>query len=288
MNALPYSRLPVPLRWLAALLLASLALLAPGCCLFRRPPPPPPLPAEKVIEAVRAQSEAFHTLKDTDISLVVTTTADGKAERSPTLGGVIAFNADLPGLWLYTQKVTRAVFTLSALRDRFWLALEKTCELVVGSAAAYDKLPHLVRPEEVQGFFAGPDWLGLTWPSTTMSVEPEDYRFDVYLDGSLRRQVFVDRRKVAISRIRRYDALGQAVTDIYLQDHEKADGGVFPHRLIVRRPLNGVEVELELDDPKLNVDLPPEMFVPPERPGWKVINLDYEPLSAVEAFRAEE
>jgi hypothetical protein len=245
------------------------------------------LPSDVVIEMVRAQSGAFRSVKDGDITLNITTTVDGKTKSLPSLGGAIGFNAELPGLYLVTTKVTKTVFSLTALGQQFWLALYRTNELVTGGPLAYEKLPWLIRPEEVQGFFADPEWLGLTWPGTTMTVEENNYRFDIFTAGILRRQVFVDRRMVVVSSIRRYDALRRLETGIDMADYEATDSAFFPRRLTVDRPLNGVKVELELSDPKLNVDFPAQTFLPPNLPGWKVINLDYEPLSAVKGFKEQ-
>jgi hypothetical protein len=238
-----------------------------------------------VVEAIRARAARFHTVTDTDISLAVTiTTAEGERERLPTLGGFIAFNVDLPALWLDTEKVTRRVFSLKALGARFWLAVFETREVLVGGPLAYAKLPHVVRPEEVRAFFAGPEALGLTWPDTTFAVEEDLYRFDVHVLGVPYRRVLVDRRTVAVAAIRRYDALGRTVTEVALSDYAPADGTVVPRRLRVERPLAGVTIELELDDPALNKELPAEAFVPPERPGWRVIDLDRRPLTDARAF----
>jgi len=247
-------------------------------------PPPPPLSRDVVIELVRAQSGTFRSVKDGDIALNITTTEDGKVRSLPSLGGGIGFNAELPGLYLVATKVTKTIFTLRARGQQFWLALPRTNELVIGGPPAYAKLPWLIRPDEVQGFFADPEWLGLTWAGTTMTVEEDNYRFDIFTAGILRRQVLVGRRLVVLRSVRRYDALQRLETEIDLADYELSDGALFPRRLTVDRPLNGVKVELELSDPKLNVDFPAKTFLPPDLPGWKVIDLDHEPISAVKGF----
>jgi len=260
----------------------SVGLCGSGCVPVR--PLPPPLSKEVVTEMVRVQSGTFRSVKDGDITLNITTTEDGETRSLPSLGGAIGFNAELPGVYLVATKVTKTVFTLRARGQQFWLALPRTNEMVIGSLPAYEKLPWLIRPDEVRGFFADPEWLGLTWPDTTMTMEEDDYRFDIFIAGILRRQVFVDRRLVVVSSIRRYDALRRLETEIDLADYELTDNALFPRRLTVDRPLNGVKTDLELSDPKLNVDFPAQTFSPPDLSKWKVINLDYEPVSAVKGF----
>ncbi len=269
-----------------ALALLCAVLQVSGCAQLRSPAPPA-APPEQVVEAVRAWTGSIRTVTDTDISLVIETRAGGETEKTPTLGGHIAFDTALPGLWLRTEKVGREIFSLKALGGQFWLALPDTCEVVTGSAVAYGKLPELIRPDEVRSWFAGPDSLGLTWPSTTMSVEGSCYRFDVHVLGAPYRRVLVDRRKLVIAAIESYDVLGRRVTNVRLDKYATVQGRPFPRRLTVERPLSGVTVRLRLGDPILNKDLPLEAFLPPERPDWRVINLDRQPLSAVEAFRED-
>ncbi len=271
----------------ALVLVALVALLNATGCRTTRPPPPPPLERAQLIHALRARSEGFHTLVDSDITLITSMFKDGEEQKGPALGGHIAFDRDVPALWLVTEKMGRQVFSLQAVGARFHLAIPKTREVVTGGPRAYGRLPHLVRPDEVSRILGGPDALGLSWPSTTMEVEPTAYRFEV---TSLERpymEVLVDRWEVAIRRIRRYDVLGRAVTDVRLHDYRAVEGLPFPHRLVVLRPLYGTKIDLRLGSPKLNKSIPPEAFEPAEHPGWDHVDLDRRPLSDVKAFRED-
>ncbi|MFO8006414.1 MAG: hypothetical protein R6V05_01620 [Candidatus Brocadiia bacterium] len=275
-----------PWRRVAVLLLA-LALPAAGCSVFRRPPPGPPLPRRQVLEILRDRSERFHTLVDTRIGLRMAVTDSIGRQEGPKLGGHVAFDRDLPGLWVSAEKLGRQIFSLKAVGWTFALILPETREVVTGGPVAYEKLPHLIRPAEVRRILAGPERLGLSWPAAEMTVEPEVYRFRVDLAGSPYMEVAVDRRQVAITLIRRYDVLGRTVTEVHMGDYEEADGLLFPHRLAIHRPLHGTEAELRLGRPRLNKPIPAEAFQPPELPGWRRVDLDRQPLEEVEAFRAE-
>ncbi|MFW6189541.1 MAG: hypothetical protein ACOC7T_03825 [Planctomycetota bacterium] len=269
-----------------ALLTALAAVWLSGCSLFR--PAPPPLGRAEVIRRLRARSERFRTLVDTDISLSMTTGIGTDPERSPSLGGHIAFDRRLPGLWLNTEKLGQKVFSLKALDMRFSLLLPETGELVTGGPRAYAKLPFLVRPDEVQAMFAGPDSLGLTEPDARMEPTDDRYVFHVDLMGVPYRRVTVAAGTADLLSIERYDVRGRLITHVELGQYGPADGNQFPYRLAVERPLAGVRVELELDDPKLNKDIPLAAFALHDRTDFKHINLDYQPLSDVKAFRGEE
>jgi len=268
---------------LAAALFALIANA--GCTLLR--PLPPPLPREQVVQQLRGNTGEFRTVVDTDIALFMTVTEDGNRHRGPTFGGHIAFDRALPGLWLSAEKIGRQIFSLKAREMRFSLALPETREVLTGSARAYAKLPHMIRPDEVQRLFDGPDGLGLTWPTATMSVEGKYYRFDVAVMGMPYNRILVDRRRVVVAAIQRLDSIGRVITDVRLGNYAPADGTLFPHRLRVERPLAGAGVDLRLGNPKLDKVIPPEAFEPAERRGWRRINLDFQPLSVVKAFSGE-
>jgi hypothetical protein len=239
-----------------------------------------------VLAAVRSHSAALTTVRDAQkIRLSVRTTVDGKTRSAPTLSGALAFDAELPGLYLYAEKLTRHIFTLKALRSRFSLEVPETHEVLVGGPVAYAKMPWLLRPDEVKNLFAGPDILGISWPSTEMSVEDEEYRFDVRVGNTLRRQVRVDRRQLVVTQIIAYDSLGRKLTVVDLGDYGLVQGRMFPHRLGVDRPRVGVAVVLTLSHPELDVDLSEKAFRPTTRRGWTVIDLDYQDLSAARFFQ---
>lgn len=276
----------LPVR-LAALLTWCSALGWFGCGLLPPSARPTALSRQQIVQVLRERADRVRTVSDTGISLSITTTVEDKSHRWPTFRGHIAFDAERPGLWLRAEKLGRQIFSLKALGSRFWLVLPDTGEVVTGGPAAYAKLPHLIRPDEVRSFFAGPEWLGVNWPTTRMLVEKRCYRFDAYLLGALYRRVLVDRKKLVVTTIEQYDVLGRVVTRVQMADHAPADGTLFPRLLIVERPLSGVKVKLRLRDPKFNKALSLQVFQPAELPGWTQIDLDREPLSAVEAFRAK-
>ena len=250
-------------------------------------PLPPTAPRQEILAALRKRADQFRTVYDTNISLTIQVKTEKGMETLPKLGGILAFDSRLPGLWLHCEKLTRKIFGLRATGDRFSLELMETRELVTGGPAAYSKLPHLVRPWEVMAWFGSPEWLGLSADSA-MEVEENDYRFDVSLSGMLIRCVFVDRRAVAISRIVDYDLLGNVRTEVLMDRYKKADGIDFARRLTVERPQHGCRVQLRLRSPKFNKDLQRKMFEPKKgRTGWSPVDLDREPLSSVRAFRAE-
>jgi len=275
-----------PLRgWAAALVLG----LSSGCSLLGRPlgPVPPPVPQEQVVAALRERADCFRTVKDGDVSLLIEVQTEKGFERQPTLGGVVAFDRQWPGLWMLATKMGMEVFLLRADSERFWLELPRTHEVVTGGRHAYRQLPYLISPYEVLAWFGSPAWLGLTSESTRMSLLPEHYRLDVYAGQMLLRTVLVDRRRLAVTAIAEYDALGRLSTEVLMDRYREAGGVLFPHRLAVSRPLDGCRVQLRLGRPKFNVELKPQLFRPARWEGWRVIDLDREPLSSVRAFGGE-
>ncbi len=271
----------------SAALAALLMLLCAGCAGLRGVPAEP-LPPEEALARLRDRAERFSTLVDPDISLVIRTRTEDGTDRSPTLGGHIAFDRRLPALWLNAEKVGRQIFSLRAIGMQFALVLPETGELVTGGPGAYARLPHLVRPEEVRTMFAGPETLGLTWPSSSVVTTPQGYLFTVRVLGLPYRRVLVDRLNGVVRRIDRCDVRGDLLTRVELDRYAPVDDSFFPRRLVVERPAAGVGVELRLGAPELNKEIPIQAFIQPERPDLRHVDLDRQPLSEVEAFRVDE
>jgi len=246
------------------------------------------MPPHQVIAELRTRSARFTTLLDGDISLKIATTVDDETKTSPALGGILAFDRRLPGLWLHAEKVGREIFDLKALAMRFSLRLPQTGELVVGGPVAYDRLPYLIRPDELKSLFGSPDSLGISWPNTRMTSADGAYRFDIDVLGALFRRITVDAGTGDILRIESYDVRGRLLSDVRLSDYRLTDSVRFPRRLSLRRPLSGVRVELRLGKPKLNKPIPRSYFEPHATAGRQVIDLDRRPLSDVRAFTGQQ
>jgi len=275
------------MRYMRRLVLASVVATVALCGCRAPGPLPAPLPQDRVTAATRAWANSIRTVRDRDVSLQITQTVEGRRRELPGFGGQMGFDRTIPALYLLAEKLGQTAFWLRARGDRFWLAFPRTSEVATGGPAAYAKLPHLIRPQEVRTWFAGPERVGLTWPATEMSVGPECYRFDVFLAGALLRSVFVDRRKLVIEAIQSFDALGRRVTEVHLEDYAPLDGIQFPRAIAVERPLEGMTVRLELGGPELNPDINPAAFLPGRRPGWTHVDLDRRPLSALRALQGD-
>jgi len=268
------------------LLAVITGLLCGGCGLFcrRLGPVPPALTREEVVSTLQARARGCTTVTDASASLRVQFEVNGEVQKQPTLGILLAFDGLRPGLWLRGEKLGQKIFTLRAGADYFWLEIPDTQEVVTGGPAAYGAIPGLVNPYEVMLWFGSPDWVGLTWPATTMTVEPEHYRFDVAVGGLPIRSVFVDRRTVTVSRIVSYDAFRRPRTEVLMEDYDEVGAVQFPYRLTVLRHQEGCRLEIRLGRPRLNKPIEASAFAPPPRPGWRHIDLDHEPITSVKAF----
>ena len=277
-------------RFVRLLTAVLLAVLAPGCAWLA--PPPQTLPAETVATRLQQKATDFGGLQ-ADLRLRISETVDGDTNKLPSLAGVLAFSATAPGMFLRAEKFTQEVFTLRALGQRFSLRLPRSNEVVVGGPFAYERLPYLVSPAEVKGAFAGPDLLGLTWPDTEMELTRSHYRFKVYVLGVLFRRVLVDRRRLVITRIERYDSLGRLHTLIELEDYAPVGESTAPRYLLIQRrqvsydPPLSVTVRLDLDDVEPLKEGAEALMRPRVPRGWNVVDLDREPLSNIRALDLE-
>jgi len=267
-----------------------LAAAWPGCSLLR-PALAPPLPAPGVVAVLRERAVRFapshpdvSRLLSADIALRLEVTGEDGTERLPSLGGTMALDTVRSGLWLRATKFTREVFWLKALEDRFALSVPATREIIIGGPAAYEKLSFAVRPAEIRSMLAGPDALGLDWPDTEMAVDADRYRFEVRVLGTPYRRVLVDRRRLVVTRIERFDSLGRRVLDVRLDRYGPVGDDLLPHRLTLERPRAGLKIDLRLDNLKFTEPstaqarafFDPDAFLPGGRPppGWTVEDLD--------------
>jgi len=236
---------------------------------------PEDLARDEVVQKVSESSpHLFSTLTDTRISLRIRQELEHDTERYPSVGGVLAFDKELPGVWLRGERFGRNLFTLRSYKDSFWLELPHSHEVVVGSREAYRRMPQMVRPNEILLWFASPQWLGLTWEDTVMDIRAGEYVFEVKIDGFPVRRVHVDGFDFHINSIFIYDIMGGVDTAVHMNRYSDIDGEIFPHRLIVNRPRDGFEIALQLGRPEFGRELPERTFMPRSRPGWRHIDLD--------------
>ncbi len=256
-------------------------LLPVGCRAIplRRLRRPQELSREEVIAALEERTLHFSTLRDTRGSLdIVRETVEGR-ERFPSVRALMAFDRELPGLYLRTERLGQNIFTLRAHKDGFWLEIPDTHEIITGSDKAYERMPHLIRPGEAALWFANPRWLGLTWDKTLMHTGRHEYVFEVELSGFPFRKVTVDRYDLHINSITSYDILAEINTVVEMDRYRWREGGLFPYRLAIYRPQEGYDITLNLGRPEFDHDIPESFFMPRERPGWEHIDLDRSPPS---------
>jgi len=265
--------------------LVFLALLGCSGCALLGGGVPEPLARGQIAATLQERSDRCRSFQ-AGLSLYMTQVIDGDEESLPSLGGMIAFDAARPGLYLRATKFTQEVFTLKALGARFVLKFPSTNEFVVGGPPAWRKLPQLVRPAEVRSIFAGPDMLGIAWPDTTMKLSATHYIFESRVLGTLYRRVLVDRRRVVVVAIERYDTLGRLELEVRLRRYRDIDGTPAPHQLVVRRPQLGFTVDMRLSDMKIK-PLQEAVFKMNRPYGWRLINLDYQPVTDIRALGAQ-
>ena len=281
------------LRCTAVLLTAALALLAAGCGLLPGRRTPEPAWTQKGVAAeLRGRFRNIRTLKAGDVSLQSSSRVQGITRETPTLGGVLALNPHLPGLWLRTEKLGQQIFTLGVLKNRFWMQIPQTRELVVGGGPAFRKLPYVLRPRELAALVGSPRQLGLQASSTVFRIHPRQYVFDVWRDeNTLAREIFVNRRDLTVRRVLYYGAQERVLAEVKLSDYQMVDGIPLPHHLYLHRPQAGVRTHVWLDEPQINAVPPRQMrpfFTTPRKPGWRRINLNRQPLSDIKALQGRE
>ncbi|MEF8787574.1 MAG: hypothetical protein V5A84_00760 [Planctomycetota bacterium] len=272
--------------------LPVLILAAAGCSLITaRPASGPAWTRPEVVRTLRSRYEKIRTIKAGDVSLESSSESGSFFSVTPTLGGVLALDPHLPGLWLRTEKLGQQIFTLGLRKQSFWMTIPDTREIVTGSGRAFRKFPYTLRPAELAALVGSPRQLGLDRESTLMAVEPEHYRFDVWSDSTLAREVYVDRADVTVRRVVYYGRDKRRVAELTLGDYRTVNGIPLPHHLSLVRPGSGVRTEIWLSAPEVNAVSPRQMsvfFSPPQKPGWRHIDLNRQSLRDIKALQNQQ
>jgi hypothetical protein len=263
-----------------------------GCAYFRPKTPkplPPPLTRDAVIRQLHAKTKNITTLADARAKTTIwQLEKDSSKAHKISFGTVLAIDRSLPGIWLRAEKLGQKLFELRANGESFWLELPDTKELITGSGPAYGKLPQLIKPAEAALWLANPDQLGLTWDSTEMRVTDSFYVFNVKSVGIRLRSVYVNRKTLNINKIITWDILGEKTQQITMSSYKPHNHNVFPFEVSIYRPEYGIGITVRLKNPKFNKKLPGRTFQSRSRPGWRHVNLDYEPaynIKALEKYR---
>mgnify|MGYP000473993918 CR=1 FL=1 len=274
-------------------MLAAIAiLLGAGCGILRpRAAPGPAWTQQEVVNTLGSRYRKIRTIKAGEVSLEASSDAGGVFRISPTLGGVLALDPHLPGLWLRAEKLGQEIFTLGLRQQNFWMTIPQTRELVTGSGRAFRKFPYALRPAELAALAGSPSQLGLTRESTIMVTDPRHYRFDVWQGITLLREVYVDRHDVTVRRVVYYAPDGRVLAKVELGDYAPANDIPLPRYLSLYRPDSGIRTELWLPSAEINAVPARQMrtfFNPPRKPGWRHIDLNRQSLSDIKALQNQQ
>ena len=272
--------------------LTVLILFSTGCGLLPgRPAAGPAWTRPEVVRTLRSRYQKIRTVKASDFSLESSSEEGSFFRVTPTLGGVLALDPHLPGLWLRTEKLGQQIFTLGLREQSFWITIPQTREIVTGTGRAFRKFPYTLRPSELAALAGAPRQLGLTRDSTIMVPTPRHYRFDVWQDSRLAREVYVDRRDITVRRVVYYAPSGWKLAEMKLDDYRTVNTVSLPHHLTLVRPRNGIYTELWLSTPEVNSlsasQLRP-LFDKPRQPGWRHIDLNRQSLSDIKALQNQQ
>lgn len=270
-------------------LLALLMLLTSACLVRRRTVVPagksvnqPLLKAtkEELIARVHALADPLHSFQmKVDLSPSVGSLYGGQVTDYPTIAGIILFRraADIRVIGL-DPVVHSTAFDMLSMGNDFRVSIPAKNQFIEGldnlPANSPNKLENL-RPSAFRTslLIAAPD------PNTDITILADDtdqskaiyILLCVHKEGdnyTLARTLYFDRHTLAIIRQKTFDSNGNITSQTHYDAWQNFAGVPFPTSIDIERPQDGYELNLKVNDLKMNDPaVTSEKFVLPQPPN---------------------
>lgn len=282
-----------PIKCRSALSAASLSLplLLSGCSLFptTRHLPVPKAPAlvqtvtpQQLVEQLNANWNALHNLTATvEIQATELKTSEGLEKDFPSCRGYIIISKPRMLRVLGTYFEVR-IFDMSSNGSQFTLVVPPKNTAIEGSNTVTEKSAnplenlrpdfffdaisvHGLEPED--SFMVSSDTDTIEDPAKKhLYIEPE-YVLSVMRHAPGQSSQFTPVRQVTFHRDDMrpyeqdlYDAKGTLTTMITYGTYAKFDAGMYPSRVVIKRPAEGIQLTIMVERVQENVQLPPDEF----------------------------
>lgn len=281
-----------------------LPLLLTGCSLFpttrKLPVPRPPqltqyLSPEELVDRLNHRWEAINTLTaKVEFQASVSKSKEGVATDYPSVEGHILMRKP-ENLRVVGQMIGIRVFDMASDGNCFTLSIPHDDKVVKGCGASKTKSKNTwenLRP----GFFFdallvrgldSDDQTRYSVTSDTFMVEDEakKHLFSVpeYIlhitrskpgiqKESTVRDVYFHRDDLQPYQQDIYDEEGNLETQVIYEGYQDFEGGRFPSKVTIKRPLEEIQIVLNIEDVKENQTLPDDQFVVQIPPSSKIVN----------------
>jgi outer membrane lipoprotein-sorting protein len=289
---------------LASLAALALPLFLTGCSLFpsTRKLPVPKAPTliktatpEELVSQLDKRWEALDSLTATvEIQATQTKTKEGIAQISPTLHGHILMRKPAM-LRVFGQYLGVRVFDLASDGEEFTLSIPPQKRAIKGSNNRKNKSVNALENLRPGFFFDAMMVRGLE-PNDQYSVTPETFmvedaakkhlisvpqynlRITRYQAGSqketLVRVVYFHRDDLMPYQQDIYDSEGNIETQVFYSGYQDFEGGKYPSMVIIKRPIDGIDIVLSVDDVHQNEPLKDDQFVVTPAEGATIQHLE--------------
>jgi hypothetical protein len=298
-------------------LILLFALLPLAACLFRtrvevRQVSTAPLQEatrEQLVDFVNTNAASLQTLvADVDYDVTVSKQKKPKSneykvtEITEFSGILLVKKPDLLRLRGLAPAFRTTMFDMVGGAKAFSVSIPPKNEFVVGSnevvkpsdnvvenvrpQAIWDALPlEEINPQKDLAFLVQGTEM-VKDPKTHKQVQQADYELYVTRkDGDnphLWRKIIFSRVDLLPDRLIVYNPQGEVATDTAYEDYKDYDGVRFPTIFHIRRPIEGLDIQLSITKLTVNQPLKDEQFTLTQPPGSRLINLDQKSGSTAE------
>jgi hypothetical protein len=282
---------PVALRRPASAAALILPLFLTGCSLFpttrKLPIPKPPMveqtiSPEELVQRLDRSWQAVNTLfVKAEIRASVTKSKEGLATDYPSVEGIILMRKP-EALRVVGQLIGYRLFDMSSNGDCFTLSIPHYDEVIKGCGPGKVKAKNTWENLRPAFFFdamlvrglAPEDEYYVTSDSITVEDAARKHLFTVpeyklYIVRRMAnsqqlkplRAVYFHRDDLEPYQQDIYDTEGNLVTQVKYQDYQDFEGGRFPSTVIIDRPIDDIQIVLNIERVTENQPLPDDQFV---------------------------
>lgn len=278
-------------------LLLALVAVSTGCLYRTRAVAPPPVAARTAtLDELLLQVERFGAVKSlrAEVSMGLTFLND-EMDRTKTLtdvrGFILAERPDHARIQAQYPVTHQTAFDMVSDQEEFSVYLVWRKRFLQGATALdqrSEERAENIRPQHVvEPLLIEPPQTDETAALDNQPRMGRLYHIVVFSKKQgahevITRKLWFDRADLQLAILELYDGEGNAVTQATYSDWRQEGDAPYAARVSITRPVDGYSLVVQMEDPGINVTLPPDAFVLDPPPGVPVERVGDTKTSAVQ------
>jgi outer membrane lipoprotein-sorting protein len=208
------------------------------------------------------------------------------SKKPQSIQGKLAIERPDKVLLVSYKELLPTLFTMVSDGTQFWLDIPSKKQVYVGknkssiSSSQQENPAYNLRPLHLVGALLLEE-VELKDPSQFFYLEvlPDTYVLNLGIKDETnskyypQRRFYLERENLTITRYQSFDDKSLLVSDVTYDNYKKVGKMMFPYRVDINRPWEGIELALTFREIEINTDLNPKMFTFSLPKDHKVVEL---------------